>query len=80
MVTDLTILMNNMEDVAEGLNNRFRIKGGKGQEQKRKFHHMKSYWQEFFTQNLNLKHSENENLPPRYLLARFLSILLSELY
>lgn len=54
MVTDLTILMNNMEDVAEGLNNRFRIKGGKGQEQKRKFHHMKSYWQEFFRQNLNL--------------------------
>lgn len=83
MVPDLTVLRNNTEDVAKGLNNRFGIcysEGRSREDQKRKFYHMTTHWVEFFGQNLNLKLSENENLPPHYLLARFMSTLLSELY
>lgn len=50
MVPDLTVLRNNTEDVAKGLNNRFGIKGRNREDQKRKFYHMTTHWVEFFGQ------------------------------
>lgn len=70
------------ENVAEWLNNKLDsgLKQKQGGPENENPSHEKSHWEALSGQNLNLKLPENECLPPDYLLARILSILLSELH